>query len=251
MERMIIVGSPRTNGRSASLAEQLFDACIDECPDDGVTIASVASLEIAPCVGCDACKPRPGAAAADEACRDADAKAGGGSCEPAHASAMPCAIDDDMKEIRESLDAADELIVVCPVYFSGAPAQMKALIDRLQPYYWTRGSQPAKRPLVLHVVGEGGDPHGFDPLVGTVRSAFACAGFELELVLDWVGKIDEDGVIVAEADEYEFEDDETAAYGQAAFEEEGACASDAAFAKADADISEDDDDDYGDVTWNR
>ena len=52
------------------------------------------------------------------------------------------------------------------------------------------------------MVGEGGDPHGFDPLVGTVRSAAAVAGFRLERVLDWVGKIDESGEIVAEADEY-------------------------------------------------
>ena len=33
-----------------------------------------------------------------------------------------------------------------------------------------------------------------------VRSAFAVAGFELEMVLDWVGKIDENGEIVAEAE---------------------------------------------------
>ncbi len=249
MERMIIVGSPRTNGRSAQLAEQLFDACIDECPEDGVSIASVASLEIAPCVGCDACKPLDGAKRASNG-QD-------GPCESA-SCALPCAIDDDMAHIRESLDAADELIVVCPVYFSGAPAQMKALIDRLQPYYWMR-REGEKRPMVVHVVGEGGDPHGFDPLIGTLRSAFACAGFELELVLDWVGKITEDGDIVAEADEYEFDD----AFDESLDAHEPCCKAgdERSVASAQTSVSDaegeqdfaacEEDDDYGDVTWNR
>ena len=34
MNRLIIVGSPRTDGRSAHLADLLFESCIDECPDD-------------------------------------------------------------------------------------------------------------------------------------------------------------------------------------------------------------------------
>ena len=78
------------------------------------------------------------------------------------------------------------------------------MLDRFQPYFWTR-TRARKRPCTLHVVGEGGDPHGFDPLVGCVRSAAAVAGFRLERVLDWVGKIDESGEIVDEADEYPVE----------------------------------------------
>ena len=77
-----------------------------------------------------------------------------------------CVIDDDMFEVRKHLDAADELIVVSPVYFAGAPAQLKALLDRMQPYFHSTVRRGEKRPLVLHVVGEGGDPHGFEPLVG-------------------------------------------------------------------------------------
>ena len=105
-----------------------------------------------------------------------------------------------MRELYALLDDADELVVVSPVYFAGPPAQLKALLDRLQPYFWSDARAGAKRPAVLHVVGEGGDPHGFEPLVGIVRSALACAGFTLEMVYDWVGKIDENGQITAEAD---------------------------------------------------
>ena len=53
------------------------------------------------------------------------------------------------------------------------------------------------------MVGAGGDPHGFEPLIGTVRSALSAAGFAVELVLDWVGKIRAaDGEITADAEEY-------------------------------------------------
>ena len=115
MKRLIIVGSPRSNGRSAHLAEMLFEACIDECPDDEVSLAPVSELAISACVGCDGCKNSEG---------------------------HVCVFEDDMDEIREILDECDELIVVSPVYFSGAPAPMKALLDRLQPYFWTWEAVP-------------------------------------------------------------------------------------------------------------
>lgn len=203
MHRVIVVGSPRPFGRSACLADELFNACIEECPEDGVSIVSVASLEVGPCCGCDACKPAT--VVPDKLPEDDDNLAVMPLVAASDALLHRCAVHDDMTDVRKHLDAADELIVVSPVYFASAPAQLKCLMDRLQPYYWSnlcQGTGAAKRPMVLHVVGEGGDPHGIEPLIGTVRSAFSCAGFELEMVLDWVGKIDEDGEIIAEAEEY-------------------------------------------------
>lgn len=172
---MIIVGSPRSDGRSAHLAEMLFEACIDECPDDEVSLAPVSELEIAHCDGCDGC-------------RNGDDHA--------------CVVDDDMAEIRVIMDDADELVVVSPVYFSGAPAPFKALLDRCQPYFWTWERGGARRPMTLHVVGEGTNPNGYHALVDEVRSAFAVAGFSLERIVDWVGKIGDDGEILSEGEEY-------------------------------------------------
>ena len=192
MNRLIIVGSPRIDGRSAHLADLLFESCIDECPDDELALAPVSTLAIEPCQGCDACKALAARAAGGEAAED-------GQTDEAP---RRCVIDDDMAEVYELIDAADELVVVSPVYFAGAPAQLKALLDRLQPYFWTDERHREKRPATLHVVGEGGDPHGFEPLVGVVRSSLSCAGFGLERVLDWVGRIDEEGEITAEAVEH-------------------------------------------------
>lgn len=212
MHRVIVVGSPRPCGRSASLADELFNACIEECPQDGVSIVSVASTSIKPCQGCDSCREQ-----ADEPlCTylEGDPLMPVVSIAESEALFHHCVIDDDMDEVRKHLDAADELLVVSPVYFASVPSQLKALLDRLQPYFWTDVRTRPKRPAVVHVVGEGGDPHGFEPLVGTLRSALSVAGFRVEAVLDWVGKITPEGEIVADADEYELDELGDSAFGE-------------------------------------
>ncbi len=221
MQRLIIVGSPRRDGRSAHLADELFNTCIADCPEDGVSIVSVASMDVQPCTGCDACRtacaevdptpaleedaapqPEEDAAPSREADEEDDSLMPCDLVLLSDAACHQCVIDDDFPEIREHLDAADALIVVSPVYFSGAPAQMKALLDRMQPYFWsdarTHVHEQGARPMILHVVGESSGPHGFDPLIGTVKAAFAVAGFKLERVYDWVGKIDDSGTIIAD-----------------------------------------------------
>lgn len=188
MNRVIIAGSPRSNGRSAHLAEMLFEANIDECPEDEIYLVPVSELDIYPCIACGACRTEREVTFEDE---DGNEKT-----ELVH----QCVIDDEMQDVYPLLDAADELVVVAPVFFSGVPASLKALLDRMQPYFWANTRKKPKRPATLHVIGEGGDPHGYAPLVSEVRSATAVAGFRLERVLDWVGKIDADGTITSEAD---------------------------------------------------
>lgn len=215
MKRLIIVGSPRVEGRSGALADLLFESCIEECPEDEVFLAPVSTLDIAGCNACVFCKRKAnGQLTEDELADDETFEAQRAEDE----APRRCAIRDDMDDIYPLLEAADELIVVAPVFFAGPSSQLKALLDRFQPYFWTR-TRARKRPCTLHVVGEGGDPHGFDPLVGCVRSAAAVAGFRLDRVLDWVGKIDETGEIVAEADEYPVEGPVVRAFVGGAFAE--------------------------------
>ena len=219
MNRVDLGGRRITNKKSAHLAEMLFEANIDECPEDELYLVPVSELEIAPCVACGACRmfaksageapdEREAKLQVPEASDAADAPGAsddGGDADGADAPAVPdfpyCPrFDDDMQDIYALLPDADELIIVSPVFFSGAPASMKAVLDRLQPHFWAGSRKAPKRPATLHVIGEGGDPHGYGPLVSEVRSALAVAGFRLERVLDWVGKIDESGEIVAEAE---------------------------------------------------
>ena len=209
MKRLIIVGSPRTNGRSAHLAEMLFEANIDEHPEDELFLVPLSEVEVGPCIACNACRKKSGVVLKGDDGKEVTVQK------------HRCVFDDDMQTIYDLIDDADEITVVSPIFFSGAPAQLKCLLDRLQPYFWARSSaagkgsekgsdkssqsRPEKRPLNLHVIGEGGDPHGYDALVSEVKSAFACAGFRIARLLDWVGKIDEDGEITAEAREVTFD----------------------------------------------
>lgn len=191
MKRVIITGSPRTQGRSAHIAEMLFEANIDERPEDELFLVPISEIEVGPCIGCGACRELT----------DVTFKADDGTerTEPR----PRCIFDDDMQTLYDLLDDADEVTIVSPVYFSGAPAPLKCLLDRLQPYFHADTRKQPKRPVTLHVLGEGGDPHGFDPLVSEVKSALACAGFRLVTVFDWVGKVTPEGEITAEANEIE------------------------------------------------
>jgi NAD(P)H-dependent FMN reductase len=157
VERTIICASPRPQGACAAAtreAARLLAAAGEPAP----RTLFLHELEVAPCIGCDRCK-RLGR----------------------------CFMRDSMDAVIAALDASDELFIASPVYFAGPPAGYKALLDRLQPYFWTFERGGARRPVRLLVSGAGGDPHGFDPLVVCTRSALAVAGFRLESVVPCIG----------------------------------------------------------------
>lgn len=171
----VLVGSPRANGSSAALAR-----CVARgvgragCTADLVLLADFA---VAGCTGCGACECR-GACALDP-CERRAAAAGG---LPGFASLL------------ERLEEADALALVAPVYFSGPPSQLKAVLDRMQPLWAQRyllKSRPPvpkekRRPFDLLVVGNGGDPFGYDALVSCARSSLRMADFELRELHDFV-----------------------------------------------------------------
>lgn len=157
--RTIICGSPQPQGKCALSAGHLRDVLQGRFPQDQVHLFSVSDLDVAPCVGCNLCL--------SDGC---------------------CAIEDGMADLISVLSRTDELYVVCPVYFSGPPSQMKAVFDRLQPFFADFDPKKPKRPARLMVVGDGGDPHGYDPLATITRSALSVAGFRLEQVLPCIGE---------------------------------------------------------------
>lgn len=246
MNRLIIMGSPRSHGRCAALAELLFDTYIEQYPHDAIFLAPISELTLdflhkqlpnasAPVPLAEPSAPahmplaeanvsaQPSVAPAqiqdvstqhvpqqfDCAQPGATQPAQLASTQPVPVTSDPQQLDaysylfecsDDMKELYAQLNCADELIIVSPVYFSGAPAEFKVLLDRMQPYYLRNRAlgveKAAYKPAILHIVGEGGDPHGFKPLASEVKSAFSQAGFAVSRVLNWVGCISEDGSIL-------------------------------------------------------
>jgi len=165
---LFISGSPRR--RASVLLVELLE--------EGARRAGAATTHfclyekhIDPCVGCGGCD-KTGVCVLANRLRDG---------KPA----------DDYLELKSLIDSADAVGIVAPLYFSGPTAQFKALMDRFQPYYVQRyllgqKARP-KRPAQLFIVGSGGDPHGYDPLVGITKSAFQIAGFTIEKVHDFVG----------------------------------------------------------------
>jgi multimeric flavodoxin WrbA len=151
--RTIVCASPRAAGKSAQITAGVRSALLAAYPADAVEVVNVRDLRITACDGCDVCE-----------------------------STGRCRFDDDMQTVMDTLARTDELFVVSPIYFAGPPASYKAMLDRLQPHYWLNTRMQPKRPAHLVVVGDGGDPHGHQPLVICTRSALATAGFALESV---------------------------------------------------------------------
>ena len=162
---LIICGSPRKHGVSARYADQLVTSL--EAAGQAVRAWRVADHRVGGCIGCEGCR-------------------GGG---------FSCVIRDDMQQLYGMLAQAACVELVAPVYFSGPTAQLKCVLDRLQPLWEKRRgpkAQPGaaaapKRPVRLHVIGAGGDPFGFGPLETIVRSSFGAAGFAVTQVVDRVG----------------------------------------------------------------
>lgn len=150
---LLLAGSPRRGGNS----DALLDALADGVGEAGGSVSRLAAseLDIGGCRGDNAC-----------------AKTG------------ECRFRDDMDDVYAELDSADAVAIGTPVFFATVPSQMKALYDRMQPY-WVRRyllHEPArepKRPGVLLLSGGGGDPFGSECAVTTTRSAMNVAGVEI------------------------------------------------------------------------
>ncbi len=162
---LMINGSPRRNGNSARLVRRIEALVAERYSSVELITISIADLDVSGCNGCEYCRTQG-----------------------------ECNISDDMTRVIELLASVGRVIVVTPIYFAGVPSQFKALLDRLQPLFWKRetlkraGSPlPEKRPVSLFVLGEGGDPHGFEPLIATLRSALALADLKVERVTPLIG----------------------------------------------------------------
>ncbi len=107
MHNLFILGSPRLNGNSETMAKTVAKA-IEHTPENSVEFIHLNKLNIAPCLGCGGCS-----------------------------TTGNCVIDDDMVQLYTKTDAADRLFFVSPIYFYAMTAQIKAYIDRCQAK-WSR-----------------------------------------------------------------------------------------------------------------
>jgi multimeric flavodoxin WrbA len=98
---LIVKGSPRKNGNSAQLADQVARGAITA----GAHVESfhLHSMDIQPCDACDACHAAPYAG---------------------------CIVDDDMQKLYPQVVRADGIVIASPVYWFTVSAQTKLFMDR-------------------------------------------------------------------------------------------------------------------------
>ena len=97
---LILSGSPRKDGNSDLLCSEFMRGAQES--GNEVQKVFVRSKKIVPCNACYYCRDHGG----------------------------KCALNDDMSEILDAMQAADVIVMASPVYFYSIDAQMKIIIDR-------------------------------------------------------------------------------------------------------------------------
>ena len=98
---VVVIGSPRKNGNSATLAKRVIAGA--EAAGAAVDSFYLHEMDIRPCRACDSCQ--------EDISKD-------------------CAVDDDMHRIYPKLRRADALVIASPIYWFNVSAQTKLFIDR-------------------------------------------------------------------------------------------------------------------------
>lgn len=110
-EILILACSPRKSGNSDTAA-----AAVAGILEAGQRVTALRDHTVLPCVSCGYCSRHPG-----------------GPC--------PFMTKDDSGPLFAALERASALVLVSPIYFYHLPAQLKALVDRSQPWWTLRAAQ--------------------------------------------------------------------------------------------------------------
>jgi multimeric flavodoxin WrbA len=127
MKTLIFNGSPRKNGNTASLIEELVRQL-----DGDYKIIRAYDCNVRPCIDCRFCWKNSG-----------------------------CSIKDGMQEIYEDIQEADNIVIASPMYFSVLTGQLLAVLSRLQTYWcakFMRHEEPVpKKKKGGIIIVRGGD----------------------------------------------------------------------------------------------
>lgn len=164
---LIVTGSPRRQGNSTILAEQIAAGATDA----GAQVETVRlyDLDIQPCTACDACRGD---------------------------SADDCVLDDDMRPLYPKLRACHALVIASPIYWFAVSGPTKTFIDR---WYGLGGPQgyPDLKGKRLGVALTYADPDPFVSGAGNALRMFqdACRYVGATLVGAVYGTAEEAGAI--------------------------------------------------------
>lgn len=149
MKTLIINGSPRKNGDSMTLVNQMIKYL-----DGEVEIVHAYYDNIKACTDCRYCWKNEG-----------------------------CAIKDKMQEVYKLLDEVDNVIVASPLYFSELTGELLSFASRLQCFYTRRCIRKdtnfkLKRKKAVLIITGGGDG-GPEPAIDRAKIIFRLMNAEL------------------------------------------------------------------------
>jgi len=149
---MVVIGSPRKNGNSASLAKQVAAGAKEE----GATVETVflQGLNIKACTACDACRKK---------------------------LRKDCIIQDDMKALYPKIKAADGIVIASPIYWFTVSAQTKLFMDRWYALGGDDGYDLAGKRFAIVLAYADADPFtsGAVNALRTFQDAFNYIGAEV------------------------------------------------------------------------
>ena len=146
---VIVMGSPRKEGNSATLAHRVAEGAKAAGAD--VESLYLHEMDIKPCTACDVCR--------EDTARD-------------------CNINDDMEELYPKLRQADALVIASPIYWFTVAAQTKLFMDRLYALGGPQGN--ALKGKCIGIILTYGDTDPFSSgainALRTFQDAFAYIG---------------------------------------------------------------------------
>lgn len=102
---VVLTGSPRKNGNSFALADAFITAA--EKKGYSVTRYDAAETTIKGCTACETC----------------------------YQTGKACSFEDDFNPMALSLEEADAVVIITPLYWYTFPAKLKAVIDKFYAFY--------------------------------------------------------------------------------------------------------------------
>lgn len=139
MKTLILNGSPRKNGDTASLINLIRKDLQGE-----ICEVRTYACEISPCTDCRYCRNHPG-----------------------------CAIKDEMQAVYDTIQECDNILIASPLYFSELTGKLLDFASRLQTYYsarFFRNEDPIRKPKRGAVILVGGGTGKIDRAFSTART---------------------------------------------------------------------------------
>jgi len=146
MKILALIGSPRREGNTDLLVEQILEG--SRTMGHTTEKLFLYDYTISLCVDCRNCKKGD----------------------------YVCCVNDEMQKIYPKMETADLIIFGTPLYWYGPTAKMKLLFDRMRPFV-ANGRLRGKRAVVVIPSAEGAK--ACDPLVEMFRLSFGYLGMEL------------------------------------------------------------------------